>query len=82
MLFSLSDFMVMIYDCILPLRKMLIAFLQCFLATNNMSVASWGEYEILMQKENIRKKLICFVCFEMLLYCIPVFSVRMAGKRF
>jgi len=54
---------------------MLIAFLLYFLATNNLSVTSLAEYEILIQKENIRKRMVCFVCFEMPLHCNPIFSL-------
>lgn len=46
-----------------------------FLATNSISGTIWGECEILIQEENTRRKNVCFVWFEMPLYCVPVFSL-------
>lgn len=52
-MFSLPEFVVVICGYTLPLIWMLIAF-YCVLLATNMSVMSWGEYEILIQKENVR----------------------------
>lgn len=67
--------MEIICGCTLPLRQMLFLFFLWFLATN-MPGASWSKYEILIQRENKeeKKKKVCFVWLEMLLYCILLFS--------